>query len=104
MEIWKLVLRIPGRKKTFERKQEPLSNLFEDTEDEEMANMLSMAKMMMADANYQITYNMPGRVKKMTNADASLSENKKVVTLDLALLDILEGNADLSNKITFKKR
>lgn len=91
-------------KKSFERVQTPIQNLFEATEDEEMAGMMSMAKMMMADASYKITYQMPGKVKKMTNPEAKLSEDKKSVILDVELLDILEGNAELSNKIAFKKR
>lgn len=91
-------------KKTFERRQEPIENIFEAEQDDEMAGMLSMAKMMMTDANYQIVYAMPGKVKRMTNSDAKLSGDKRTVTLDLALLDILEGNAELGNKITFKKR
>ncbi|MEM7374326.1 MAG: hypothetical protein AAF587_37375 [Bacteroidota bacterium] len=91
-------------RKSFERRQESIQDFFEESDDDEMASMMSMAKMMMAEATYQIVYDMPGRVKKMTNSEAKLSSDKKTVSLDLALLDILEGNAELGNKITFKKR
>jgi hypothetical protein len=92
-------------KTTFSRAQVSVEDVFAAAEeDEETAGMMDMAKMMMSDASYRIIYNFPGKVKKISNDAASLSGDKKTVTLDLKMLDILAGEADLGNKIKFKKR
>ncbi|RMG73847.1 MAG: hypothetical protein D6722_03180 [Bacteroidetes bacterium] len=89
--------------KSFERENKPIDNLL-NSEDEEQAEAMEMAKMMLADAHYSITYHFPGKVKKLTNDAAEIGADNRSVILSSNFLDILDGEAELGNKITFKKR
>ncbi|MEZ4773985.1 MAG: hypothetical protein R3D00_12440 [Bacteroidia bacterium] len=86
-------------KGTFERANPPLGDLMED---EEFASNFEMAKMFMTGASYKTIYHMPGKVSKMENDQARLSGDKKTVTLDVQLVDVLEGKSLLGNKVKFK--
>ncbi|MEZ4826200.1 MAG: hypothetical protein R3C61_07880 [Bacteroidia bacterium] len=83
----------------FERVNPPLGDLMED---EEFASNFEMAKMFMSGASYKTIYHLPGKVSKMDNEAARLSGDKKTVTLDVQLVDILEGKSFLGNKVKFK--
>lgn len=77
--------------------------------DSEIADMLEeeggdMVKMMLADAEYITIYNLPGKVKKVSNDDAKISNDGKTVTIKADLLDQMEGEADLATSIKFKKK
>ncbi|GAB4414945.1 MAG: hypothetical protein OHK0039_23160 [Bacteroidia bacterium] len=87
--------------KTFERIAADVSGMF-DNMDEEQQEAMQMARMMMADANYKIIYHMPGKVRKMTNESATLTDGKKTVVLDAGFLDILDGKVLMGNKVVFK--
>lgn len=63
-----------------------------------------MMKMMLADAEYITIYNLPGKVKKVSNDDAKISKEGKTVTIKADLLDKMEGEADLSTSIKFKRK
>jgi hypothetical protein len=93
-------------KKTFERIDPPTEDLLDQasSEDDEMAQAMEMAKMFMGSASYKSIYHFPGKIKKMENDDARISADKKTATLEVKLLDILEGNAGLGNKIYYKKK
>ncbi len=67
-------------------------------EDETMA----MMKMFMAGAEYTTIYHFPGKVKNATNPNAKV--DGKTVTIKGDLLDILEGKADMSTEVKFKKK
>lgn len=75
----------------------------------DMANMLDeeggeMVKMMLSGAEYTTIYNLPGKVKSVSNDDAKISKDGKTVTIKADLLDQMEGEADLSTSIKFKKK
>ncbi len=79
--------------------QEDAESMEEELDEEE----LQMMKMMFGNANYTTIYHLPGKVKKMTNADAQLSDDKKTVTLEGSLIDYMEGKLKLDNTIKFGK-
>ncbi|MDX2248289.1 MAG: hypothetical protein SF052_16015 [Bacteroidia bacterium] len=83
----------------FERANPPLGDLMED---EEFAANFEMAKMFMSGASYKTIYHLPGKVSKMENEKARLSPDKKTVTLDVQLVEVLEGKSFLGNKVKFK--
>lgn len=75
----------------------------------EMADMMEeeggeMVKMMLSGAEYITIYNLPGKVKDVSNDDAKISNDGKTVTIKAELLDQMEGEADLSTSIKFKKK
>lgn len=67
-------------------------------EDENMA----MMKMFMAGAEYTTVYHFPGKVKSATNANAQV--DGKTVTIKGDLLEMIEGKADMSTEVKFKKK
>ena len=90
-------------KKTFERENTPIEDVL-NSQNEEEASAMEMAKMMLSDAKYTITYRFPGGVKKFTNPEAVTGEDGKSVILSANFLKILEGETELGNKVTFKRR
>jgi len=61
-----------------------------------------MMKMFFAGATYKSIYHLPGKVK---NADfAGADVDKKIVTVEVPLTEVMEGKAEIDGKITFKKR
>lgn len=67
-------------------------------EDENMA----MMKMFMAGAEYTTVYHFPGKVKSATNPNAKI--DGKTVTIKGDLLEMMEGKADMSTEVKFKKK
>lgn len=67
-------------------------------EDENMA----MMKMFMTGAEYTTVYHFPGKVKSATNPNAKV--DGKTVTIKGDLLQMMEGKADMSTEIKFKKK
>ena len=55
----------------------------------------------LADMKYRIIYHLPAAVKKMTNEDATLSNDKKTVTLEVTVEDVKEKRKTLSNEIKY---
>lgn len=67
-------------------------------DDEEQNEMMSP---FLAEMKYRIIYHLPAAVKKMTNKDATLSNDKKTVTLEVSLEDVKEKRKALSNEIKY---
>lgn len=63
-----------------------------------------MMQMMLMGAEYTTIYNLPGKVKKVSNDQAMISEDGKTVTIKGDLLEQMEGKVDLSTSIKFKKK
>ena len=70
------------------------------TEDESQQEMV---KSFLKDMKYTIIYHLPGNVKDMTNKDSKISADKKSVTLECNLLDVIDNKVKLSNEVTYKK-
>jgi len=80
--------------------QQETSDMTEEMGAEEKQTM----EMFFEDAKYKMIYHMPGKVKKMTNKEATLSANKKTVMLEGDLLDYMNGEFKVANIIKFGKR
>jgi len=76
----------------------------EDMTEEMGAEEQQMMEMMFEDAKYKMIYHMPGKVKKMTNKDATLSADKKTVMLEGNLMDYMNGEFKVANIIKFGKK
>jgi hypothetical protein len=60
-----------------------------------------MAKSMLKDMKYKIIYRLPKKVSGMTNKTATLSSDKKTVTLECSLLDIMDKKLSLGNEVKY---
>jgi hypothetical protein len=60
-----------------------------------------MAKSMLKDMKYKIIYHLPKKVSGMTNKQATLSSDKKTVTLECSLLDIMDKKLSLGNEVKY---
>ena len=80
--------------KTLSRKSEKM------TMKEEEAQNVEMLKGFMSEVNYQINYTLPGKIKKVTIANASV--NGKVVATKVKMMDLMEGKVTLDGSIQFK--
>ncbi len=69
-----------------------------DMEDE---SQKEMARSMLTDMKYRIIYHLPKKVSGMTNKEAKLSNDKKTVTLECSLLDIMDKKVSLSNEVKY---
>lgn len=70
-----------------------------EEEDEESAEMM---KMMFKDASYTVKYTFEDGVKKAKGNHTSLSADKKTVTTEVGMLDLMNGDAKLTT--SFKTR
>lgn len=87
-------------KRTLVRRDAPPQEMQEDMGAEEM----QMMEMMFGEAKYKMIYHMPGKIKKMTNKDATLSADKKTVILEGNLMDYMNGDFKVANIIKFAKK
>jgi hypothetical protein len=69
-----------------------------DMEDDQQKEM---AKSMLKDMKYSIIYHFPKKVSGMTNKEAKLSSDKKTVTLECSLLDVMDKKVKLSNEVKY---
>jgi hypothetical protein len=60
-----------------------------------------MAKSLLKDMKYTIIYRMPKKVSGMTNKEAKLSSDKKTVTLECNLLDVMDKKVSLGNEVKY---
>ncbi len=81
------------------RKDVPLNLGDMKTEDE---SQMEMIKGYLSDMKYTIIYNLPGKVKDVSNKDSKTSDDKKKVTLACNLLDVIDGKVKLSNEVSYK--
>lgn len=98
-----------ARENYFEQKGKKLTRVFnmaksdDEEKSEEDAQYEEMAKMMFADANYTIKYSFENGVKKVKkNENAVISPDKKAVTIEVPLLDLLEEKGNLGAQIQLK--
>jgi len=75
-----------------------------DMTEEVGAEEMQMMEMMFGEAKYKTIYHMPGKVKKMTNNEATLSADKKTVVLEGNLIDYMKGDFNVANIIKFGKK
>jgi len=80
--------------KSLTRKSDPM------TMKEEEAENLEMMKGFMGEAVYQINYTLPGKIKKVTMANAST--NGKTVTSKVKMIELMENKVNLDGSIQFK--
>jgi hypothetical protein len=60
-----------------------------------------MAKSLLKDMKYTIIYHLPKKVSGVTNKGAKLSDDKKTVTLECNLLDIMDKKLSLGNEVKY---
>ena len=60
-----------------------------------------MAKSLLKDMKYTIIYHLPKKVSGMTNKEAKLSDDKKTVTLQGSILDIMDKKLTLGNEVKY---
>ena len=89
-----------GRK--FTRKAASMSLNDMEGIDDSMKDQLQMVKMFMASATYTTVYSFGKKVKSTSNTESIISSDKKTVTTEVSLVDMLEGNGDVSNEIKLK--
>ena len=60
-----------------------------------------MAKSLLKDMKYTIIYHLPKKVSGVTNKEAKLSDDKKTVTLQCSILDIMDKKLTLGNEVKY---
>jgi hypothetical protein len=74
-----------------------------DDDDDETKQATEMAKMMFKDAKYTLRYTFAKDIKKVKGNDAALiGADRKTVTIENSLGDLLEGKATMSTDIRLK--
>lgn len=71
-------------------------------EDEETEESMEMMKMMFADAKYTVKYTFEGGVKKAKGENATVSSDKKSISVETPMLSLLDGSAKLSTSAKTK--
>ncbi len=61
-----------------------------------------MAKSMLEGMKYTVIFNLPGKVKNSINKEAVISSDKKKVTLECSLLDVMDKKVSLGNEVNYK--
>ena len=61
-----------------------------------------MMKSFLSDMKYKIIFHLPGNVKEISNKAATLSDDKKTVTLEANLLDVTDDKVKLGTQVTYK--
>jgi hypothetical protein len=75
----------------------------DDDDDDETKQSAEMAKMMFKDAKYTLRYTFPSNVKKVKGNDAAvIGADRKTVTVENNLGDLLDGKATMSTVIRLK--
>lgn len=91
------------KKRTFSRSTTQVDMDKVELSDEEQ-QQLDMMKMMFASATWKTVYNFPRKVKSVDNNNSSISKNGKTVTTSVGLIDLMEGKANLDEKVKLKRR
>lgn len=69
------------------------------SDDEQQKEMM---KGFLKDMTYKIIFHLPNNVKDVSNKAATVSEDKKTVTLEANMLDITEDKVKLGTQVTYK--
>lgn len=80
--------------KTLSRKSDKMT-----LKEEEMENM-EMLKGFLGDADYQVNYTLPGKIKKVTIANSVI--NGKTVTSKVKMMELMENKVTLDGSVQFK--
>lgn len=64
---------------------------------------LGMYKMIFASSTYIIKYRFPKKVKKVSNADAMFSEDRKTITIQYPFTDYMENPTKMGLEVEFEK-
>ena len=78
-------------------------NLSDKNDDEESENDNPMLQSMLKDSKYRMIYTFDKTIKKVSNDKAIVSENKKEMTIEYSLVEMMKDNNDLSAIIKLKK-
>ncbi len=78
--------------------EEDAASMEEDMNEEDK----QMMEMMFGNATYRTIYHLPGKVKNMSNSEATLSSDRKTVTIEGNFMDYIDGKLRLDNTIKFK--
>jgi hypothetical protein len=60
-----------------------------------------MAKSVLKDMKYTVIFRLPSKVSSMTSKEAKLSADKKTVTIEGSLLDVIEKKMSLGNEVKY---
>jgi hypothetical protein len=86
-------------KGTFARKESGIGAAGDmGMEDEQQKDM---AKSVLKDMKYTIIFRLPSKVSGMTNKEAKLSTDKKTVTIEGSLLDVMDKKMSLGNEVKY---
>lgn len=86
------------KKKSLTRRPAPKNNTAPS--DDMNSDDMEMLKMFMTDSKLKTTYSFPGKVKNSSIPNSVV--NNKEVTVEIPLLDIMEGTAEMDGEIKFK--
>lgn len=64
---------------------------------------LGMNKMIFASSTYVLKYNFPKKVKKVSNPNASVSEDRKTVTIEYPFTEYMENPTKMGLEVEFEK-
>jgi hypothetical protein len=81
------------------RQDLPLNMNDMKTDDEQQKEMM---KTFLAEMKYRIVFHLPNNVKDVSNKAATISDDKKTVTVEANLLEITEDKVKLGTQITYK--
>ncbi|MBF7092522.1 hypothetical protein IUY40_13375 [Flavobacterium sp. ALJ2] len=68
-----------------------------------VADSLGMYRMIFASSSYVIKYRFPKKVKKVSNANALFSEDRKTITIQYPFIDYMENPTKLGLEVEFEK-
>lgn len=78
-------------------------NLSDKNDDKESKNENPMLQNMLKDSKYRMIYTFDKTIKKVSNDKAVVSENKKEMTIEYSLVEMMKDDNDLSAIIKLKK-
>ena len=90
------------KKRTFKRTA-PKNAAEKPALSDEMAQQMQMMKMMLSDATYKTTYNFPKKIKSTDIKGAVISKDKKTLTVETGLLDLMDNANALDGEVKFKR-
>jgi hypothetical protein len=90
------------KKRTFQRTA-PKNAVEKPELSDEMAQQMQMMKMMLSDATYKTTYHFPKKVKSTDIKGAVISKDKKTLTVETGLLDLMDNADALNGEVKLKR-
>ncbi len=90
------------KKRTFKRTA-PKNAAAKPELNDEMAQQMQMMKMMLSDATHTTIYNFPKKVKSTTIKGGVVSKDKKTLTIETGLLDLMDNANALDGEVKLKR-